>query len=174
MLTTLKTSLWKQFGASIDTLEQAIVLCPEPVLERKDKFFYIAYHTLVFLEYYLTFPPQGFSARLPFTLVAEDSIPEQAIDDLLPERLYSKQELLDYLQTSREKCRKLISGLTPEQITTLRFTEDAENGGKDYSVLEILLYNMRHVQHHAAQLNMMMRQQVNDAPNWVREAKDGL
>jgi uncharacterized damage-inducible protein DinB len=33
---------------------------------------------------------------------------------------------------------------------------------------ELLLYNMRHVQHHAAQLNMLLRQRTNSAaPRWV-------
>jgi uncharacterized damage-inducible protein DinB len=32
---------------------------------------------------------------------------------------------------------------------------------------ELLLYNMRHVQHHAAQLNMMLRQATDSAPKWV-------
>ena len=32
---------------------------------------------------------------------------------------------------------------------------------------ELLLYNMRHVQHHAAQLNMLLRQKTDSAPDWV-------
>lgn len=32
---------------------------------------------------------------------------------------------------------------------------------------ELLLYNMRHVQHHAAQLNMLLRERTNSAPNWL-------
>ena len=32
---------------------------------------------------------------------------------------------------------------------------------------ELLLYNMRHVQHHAAQLNMRLRQATDSAPLWV-------
>ena len=42
---------------------------------------------------------------------------------------------------------------------------------KNYSLLEILLYNLRHIQHHAAQLNLLLRQNTNDAPNWVSQAK---
>jgi hypothetical protein len=35
------------------------------------------------------------------------------------------------------------------------------------SVFELLLYNLRHVQHHAAQLNLILRQQVDAAASWV-------
>jgi uncharacterized damage-inducible protein DinB len=37
---------------------------------------------------------------------------------------------------------------------------------------ELLLYNMRHVQHHAAQMNMRLRQETDSAPKWV--SKGGL
>jgi len=30
---------------------------------------------------------------------------------------------------------------------------------------------MRHVQHHAAQLNLILRQQIDSAPGWVAKAK---
>jgi uncharacterized damage-inducible protein DinB len=42
------------------------------------------------------------------------------------------------------------------------------------SVAELLLYNMRHVQHHAAQLNLILRQKIDSAPNWVSKTKTKL
>jgi uncharacterized damage-inducible protein DinB len=38
---------------------------------------------------------------------------------------------------------------------------------RDMSNAELLLYNMRHVQHHAAQLNLLLRQTTDSAPDWV-------
>jgi uncharacterized damage-inducible protein DinB len=43
-----------------------------------------------------------------------------------------------------------------------------------FSRAEMLLYNLRHVQHHAAQLNLLLRQQTGGAPGWVSEAADSL
>jgi uncharacterized damage-inducible protein DinB len=131
------------------------------------------YHTLIFLDYYTTLPPQNFSSPLPYTYANPDELPEEAIDDLIPDRLYTKEELLTYLQHSRGKARQLILGLTETDILHQRFTEDFEDA-MDYSVIEILLYNMRHVQHHAAQLNLLLRQTINKAPKWVFMAKDKL
>jgi hypothetical protein len=37
----------------------------------------------------------------------------------------------------------------------------------DLGVAELLLYNVRHVQHHAAQLNLILRQTTDSAPSWV-------
>jgi DinB family len=175
MINQLKESLWNQFGASIDTLENAIALCPEGLFTENERIFYICFHTLVFLDYYLTIPaPQKFSSPLPFTFMDPGDIPENAIDDLVPDKFYSKMELLEYLQSSRDKCHRLIAGLTAEKIQTERFIEPFETDGMNYSILEILFYNMRHVQHHAAQLNLLLRQHTNNAPKWVFEAKDEL
>jgi hypothetical protein len=171
MISVLKESLWKQFGASIDMLQNAIILWPDEHWYAHKKFFYNAYHCLVFLDYYLTIPPQNFSSPLPFTLAESDDVIADAIDDVIPDRVYSKQELLDYLQSSREKCNTLITALTEEKLNE-RWIEDP--GNMNYSVLEILLYNMRHVQHHAAQLNMLLRQNINNAPGWVSRAGLGL
>jgi hypothetical protein len=171
MINTLKESLWKQSGASIDMLKNAILLWPEEDWNTEKKFFYMAYHCLVFLDYYLTIPPKGFSSPLPFTIMESGDIPEEAIDDVIPDRIYNKKELLEYLQSSREKCHTLIADLTAEKLKE-RWIE--EEGDMNYSILEILLYNMRHVQHHAAQLNLLLRKKINNAPGWVARAKDDL
>jgi uncharacterized damage-inducible protein DinB len=39
---------------------------------------------------------------------------------------------------------------------------------------ELLLYNMRHVQHHAAQLNMRLRQTIDSAPDWVSKGGQNI
>ena len=163
MIDLLKESLWKQFGASIDMLKNAVALWPEERWNSDKKFFYNAYHCLVFLDYYLTNPPKDFTAALPFTNVEPGEIPADAIDDVLPNRIYSKQELLDYVNFNREKCSAAISGLTEEKLNE-RWIEE---GSMNYAFIELLFYNMRHVQHHAAQLNMMLRQTINRAPGWV-------
>src|SRR5882762_8235316 len=104
MITALKESLWKQFGASIDMLINAIELWPEGHWNSDKKLFYNAYHCLVFLDYYLTMPPNNFSSPLPFSIAEPDAIIVDTVDDIIPDRVYSKKELLDYAQSSREKC----------------------------------------------------------------------
>ncbi len=93
------------------------------------------------------------------------------IEDAMPERVYTMQELLDYLQYNRSKCHQLIEGLTEGKLKA-RWTN--VSGTMNYSILEILLYNMRHVQHHAAQLNFLLRQGINDAPAWVSRTEHNL
>lgn len=159
MNNSFKETLWKQFGACIDMLENAIAMCPDELWDTKEKFWYSSYHCLFFLDYYLAPDPAKYVSPEPFT--------NSEFEGKLPERTYTKEELLIYLLANREKCHKLISGLT-EEVLNKRWINQYRN----YSVFEMLLYNMRHVQHHAAQLNQLLRRQINNAPVWVAQTKD--
>lgn len=161
-----KTVIWGQFGASIDMLENAMRACPDELWSDRSKqpeFWYLAYHTLFWLDLYLSDSLDGFQPPAPFTL------DELSAEERLPERPYTKEELQGYLAHGREKCRALIGGLTEAKAN--------ERCGFDWidgSVAESLLYNMRHVQHHAAQLNMMLRRSIDSAPRWVKKTNVAL
>jgi DinB superfamily len=158
---SINESLWKQFGACIDMLENAIVMCPDEWWDTEDRFWYSAYHCLFFLDYYLTPEPSTYVSPKPFT--------NSEFEGRVPERTYTKAELLAYLKASRDKCHTLISGMT-EEIARQRWV----NAYRNYSMFEMLLYNMRHVQHHTAQLNKFLRQKTNGAPSWVAQTKIDL
>lgn len=159
----LKELIWNQFGASIDMLENAITFCPDELWDTETKFWYNAYHCLFFLDYYLTFNPATFAPPHPFTL--------SEFEDAMPERVYTKDELLAYVKFCRAKCNDCIAGLTQESLNGNWINESKT---MQYPIIEILIYNMRHVQHHAAQLNLLLRQGSNDAPEWVFRTKTGL
>ena len=156
---SLKTILWQQFGAAIDMLENAVTACPEELWNTRSRFWYIGYHTLFFLDYYLsdeTPMEKDFLPPAPFTT-------SEFEDGVMPERVYDKVELLTYCRFGRQKLRDQLERLTEEELLTKCFVSEY----KDYSIVEMLLYNMRHVQHHAAQLNLLLRQIIDAAPNWV-------
>ena len=158
-----KTIVWQQFGAAIDMLENGVRDCPDDLWgdrSQRPEFWYLVYHTLFWLDLYLSGPVEGFAPPAPFTLDELDPA------GLIPDRPYTKKELQTYLEHGRRKCRKVIDALTEEQERRRhRF------GWGEASYLELLLYNMRHVQHHAAQLNLILRQQIDSAPGWVAQAK---
>jgi len=170
--------LWKNFGAAIDMLRGIIVLCPDELWKRDKKIFYMAYHTVIFLDYYLTRPVREFHPGLSFTLGDPDGLPAEAVDDVLPDRHYMKEEVIDYLAFIREKCKKLILSASEEMLAQ-RWIRDEEIDMHglcpslvvNYSVLEILFYNFRHVQHHVGQLNLLLRQKADVAADWVAEAE---
>ena len=158
--------LWGQFGAAIDMLENAVRACPDDLWRdrsRRPEYWYVAYHTLFWLDLYLSGAVAGFTPPAPFTLDELDPA------GVMPERPFEKQELLAYLAHGREKCRATIEALTAERASgRCAFTWG------EVSFLELLLYNMRHVQHHAAQLNLILRQEIDSAPGWVGRTKAGL
>ena len=171
---TFKDVLWKNFGAAIDMLGDSISLCPDSLWQSEKKFFYLSYHTLIFLDYYLTVPARDFKPVLPFALVPMDSLPQDAVDDVIPNADYTREEILDYLSTIRGKCKKLILDSSEEKLKMKWIAKEEINLHglcpslvEDYSVIEILFYNLRHVQHHVAQLNLILRQKINAAPDWV-------
>ena len=159
-----RSALWGQFGAAIDSLQKAIVACPDDVWGDRvgwHEFWYLASHTLFWLDYYLTDAPNDFQPPAPFGL--EELDPK----GVLPPRVYSKSELLTYLAYGRAKCRAKLAALTEKQL-------HHRAKSRNLSVLELLLYGLRHVQHHAAQLNLLLRQRTDSAPQWVDRAQDPL
>ena len=163
MDTIWRSILWQQFGAAIDMLENALRACPEEIWSdrsRQPEFWYVTFHTLFFLDLYLSGSAEGFAPPAPFTLDEMDP------RGLMPERVYRKDELQAYLEHGRRKCRVTIDALTSE-----RAREQCRFSWGEMSFAELLLDNMRHVQHHAAQLNLILRQQTDSAPRWVATTK---
>ena len=161
MIEFWKKILWQQYGATIDMLENAIVACPDELWGGELKYWYIAYHTLFFLDYHLNDDAGTFFPPEPFTMSEMDP------SGLMPDRVYSKAELITYLEHCREKCHSVIKALTEQNAETFI----TNNYKKEYSKVEILLYNMRHVQHHTAQLNLLLRQSGHEPPLWVSRAR---
>src|SRR6266581_2472706 len=174
METTLRTALWRQFGAAIEMLENALLACPstlwtgllwsDPEAPAYPTFWSLTHHTLFWLDLYLTGSLEGFAPPTPFTLAELDPA------GVLPERPYTRDELHDYLVNLRKKCQTTIAGLSDEKAhQPVAFPWVGE---KPMSFLELLLYNMRHVQEHAAQLNLFLGQNAIDgASDWVSRAK---
>ena len=166
--------LWHQFGAAIDMFGSAVRDCPDELWEKNlwnddpdqwvaagfSSFWYLCYHSLFWLDLYLSGAEEGFAPPAPFDLV------EMEDDEVLP-RTYTREELLGYLEFCRRRCQETIFALTTAQAQRLcRFAWGEVPFG------ELLLYNLRHVQEHAAQLHMFLGQQAGKSANWKAQAKE--
>src|SRR5258708_12378284 len=112
-------------------------------------FWSLTYHILFWLDVYLTGSHEGFAPPAPFTLNALDPA------SVFPEQPYTKEELHAYLVHLRQKCQATIAELADEKAH--HQVAFPWLGGQPMSFLELQLYNMRHVQEHAAQLNLFLR-----------------
>ncbi|GAA5527027.1 DinB family protein [Herpetosiphon gulosus] len=158
-----KTSVWQQFGAAIAMLEDPIVRCPDqlwtsvlwedPDDPRYGHFWFVAYHTLFWLDLFLTGSSEGFKPPAPF------------VRGSLPENPYTKDQVLTYLQDCRQRCKATIMGLTDAKAQERCVFEWMQP-----SFLELQLYSMRHVQEHAAQLSLVLGQQGIAGADWIAQA----
>jgi hypothetical protein len=169
-----RTALWQQFSAAIDMLENALLACPSTHWKGRlwpdpadhslptefAQFWYIAYHTLFWLDLYLSGSrEEEFTPPAPFSLTELDP-------SMAPERTYTKEELHAYLAATRQKCHATLVALTDERAHQPIAYPWSE--GQTVSFLELQLYNMRHVQEHAAQLNLFLGQNgISEASDWV-------
>ena len=167
---TWKDIIWNQFGAAIDMLDNALRACPEELWRERlhhergvppefAEFWYVGYHALFWLDFYLSESVEGFAPPAPFTLSELEA-------GLFPERVYTKAELQTYLEHGRNKCLARLETLTDE-MTAQRIRPD----WPEMSVAELHIYNLRHIQEHATQLSLFLGQRVGSAPSWVGKAR---
>jgi hypothetical protein len=171
MDTRWSAALWQQFGATIDMLDNALLACPpsnweKPLWSDPDwdgAFWRIAFHTLYWLDFYLSGSTEEIALPAPFTRN--------------PQRTYTKDELRTYLVYARKKCQTTIAALTDEAASR---QIEYPWIGSPISFFELLLYTMRHVQEHAAQLGLFLglnasdeqtRNKLNEDLDWVPRAR---
>lgn len=173
MLNTLKELLTRQYEASLCTLHLAIDRCPEaswnaPVA--KWKFCQAAFHVVFFGDVYLQ-PSDDVPAlkRQPFHLEhAAEFRDYEELEDRPQVLLYEKPFVQTYLRFVRGKARETIA----------RESADVLAGPSGFhwrkcSRAELHVYNIRHIQHHAAQLILRLRLDANVDVPWVsHEWKD--
>ena len=91
----------------------------------------------------------------PFDLV------EMEMGEILP-RVYTRAELLGYLETCRRRCQETVLAMGEEQARHIcRFAWG------EVPFAELQLYNLRHVQEHAAQLSLFLGQQGSKPGAWI-------
>jgi hypothetical protein len=172
--------LWQQFGAAIDMLDNALMACPTPLWTDRlwpgspppmfppqfGEFWYVAFHTVIWTDLYLSgVPEEEFAPPAPFPRGELDS------RETLPDRPYTPEEVRTYLVSTRRKCHITLIALTDEQAR--RTVTYPWLKGQPMSFVELQLYNLRHVQEHAAQLSLFLGQHgIPDADlRWVSRAK---
>lgn len=170
MLETLKELISHQFEASLSTLNLAIARCPEsgwhaPVA--KWKYCQAAFHAVFFADVYLQ-PSDNVAAikAQPFHLEHKAEFRDyEEMEDRPQVLLYEKAFVLNYLQFARRKAQETITRETAEALA-------GPSGFKwrKCSRAELHIYNIRHIQHHAAQLSLRLSLDSDIVIPWVSHA----
>jgi hypothetical protein len=151
VLDYVKHMFVSQYEASLAMLNQCIAACPEDCWEdtiAQGTFRWVTYHTLFFVDLYLTANEGAFELR---------DLHERGGDERGPEACVglSKEEALAYVAICRQKALDSINAETEESLA-------GTSGYSWYSCTrgELHVINIRHVQHHTGQLSAYLRRNV--------------
>lgn len=147
-----------QFCASIAMVRNAITAFPEENWNDSKPYWYNAYHCLFFTDFYLTKDANRFDP--PFG--------PGEFEEVFPDPRPTREQLLAYADAMTAKCRARLTELDEEIAASYVWFNQSRT--RSFPIVEMHLYNMRHVQHHAAQLNLLLRQDGVEPPDWVSRA----
>lgn len=155
--------LSKQYRASMAMLKEAITKCPESLWnapEYPNKFWRVAYHALYYTHLYLQNSLRGFTKwkkhRENYNRLGR---PGSAHGRSKIDAPYSQVEILEYF----EICLREIEAKVP----SLDFNAPSGFYWLPFTKLELQLYNIRHIQHHAGQLIDRLRTVEGIGIGWV-------
>lgn len=158
-LLVLKSALISQFQASLMMMEKGIRICSEDLwvsTNYKNRTWQLVYHTLFFTDLYLY---QHLDDRQLWYGHKKDHHTLGAFEGKEP---YKKDEMLEFLGYIANRLVKAIGDL---DLTK------ADSGFYWYKVnkLEHQLVNLKHLQHHLAQLMERIRLHQDAAVSWIRD-----
>jgi DinB family protein len=156
--------LSKQYRAAMAMLKEAITKYPESLWlarEYPNKSWHIAYHVLFCTHMYLQDSYEQFT---PWKKHRENyqwlgRLPSPPHEEPKIGTPYSKEEVLEYLEICWQEIGAKVPGLdfgAPSGFYWLPFNK-----------LELQLYNIRHIQHHAGQLIDRLRTVAGIGIRWV-------
>ena len=166
MLETFKTIIASQYEATFCTLNICIDRCSESYWNMRIgnfSFSHVAFHALLFTDLYLSDNEQECRAQ---SFHLENSTFFNDYDELRAdstETTPDKPAIQRYLQFCRNKAGEVVAAETDESL-------HAKAGFEwlDCTRAELHLYNIRHLQHHAAHLGLRLRAEANQDIPWVK------
>jgi hypothetical protein len=151
MIDTYKQITLGQFEAALAMLKRCVERCPEELWESKVAELtvrQVAYHTLFFVDFYLTASEDVFELRDLHHLGGDEREP------LISPGL-GREATLEYLAICHEKLHMTMAGESEVSLCG-----SSGFAWCKFTRAEIHLYNLRHVQHHAGQLSGHLRRLV--------------
>lgn len=167
MPTTIKPIIASQLLASLAMMNQCVQQCPPELWDNSERtvakypFWLVAYHTLCYLDLYLSPGKEVYELRPEFHPGGW-----QEFDDEYPSRTFSQQELLAYIQICREKIATVL-GDGPNSETAASLAGPSGFSRLQFTRTELHLYNLRHLQHHTGQLTAFLRRGGVET-SWVK------
>lgn len=165
MIDTMKELLVHQYEAALCTLNHCIEQSPNHVWNgnvARYPFSQVVFHTLFFADVYLDAPGDGFKQQ-PFHVQHADFFADyEQLQWHEPVSTYDKPSIRRYMSHIRQKAARVIQAETAESLSGPCGFER-----RNFSRAELHIYNIRHIQHHAAQLILRLRLDSDVNVPWV-------
>jgi hypothetical protein len=169
---SLRAALKSQYHAALAMLRQAIEECPEELWFSKNfenACWQIAYHSLFFAHAYMQTNRAAFRpwAHQQSNVQHEDGIPGPADPNstlpLIPDP-YTKEQVLAYWKVCDDMVDSAVDALD---------LASPESGFSHYKMpkLEHQIVNIRHIEHHLAQLSDRLRSSIQKGVKWVGSSR---
>jgi hypothetical protein len=171
MLDMVKKVLAGQFEAALGTLRRCIEECPKagwdgPVANLA--FCQAAFHALFYADCYLGLNTEALRQQEFHRENADIFRDYEEMEDRKQQNLYERPWVMTYLEFCRQKAARVIAAETADTLAARCGFE-----WLDITRAELYVYNIRHIQHHAAQLSLRLRLGADADIRWVRSGWPG-
>lgn len=155
-----------QFEAALCTLSVCIDECPEAAWDAPVAnlaFCQAVFHTLFYADFHLGHNAESLRQQ-PFHRANEAFFRDyEELEDRKQELFYDKPSIAAYMKFCRRKASEVIAAETADTLSARCGFERLS-----FSRAELHIYNIRHIQHHSAQLSLRLRLDANTNIPWVR------
>jgi hypothetical protein len=151
-------SLRRQLEPCIEMLRRSMNACPDDLWDARaggPPVWEQLYHTIFWLHAWL----RDWSRPLEYpTFHVREALDMRGV----PARVVSRAEMRGYLDGAVTDCASFLSALTPESVQV-----PAEAFRKQWTPVDRILGQVRHVQHHVGYLNAVLRAGGSTPVAWV-------
>ena len=165
----IRDAVKSQYWASLEMLKQAIVQCPDGLWDEpnnKNRFWHVAYHALFYTHLYLQPSDSDFTpwakGRENYQFMGPTPWPPHTEPKI--DHIYTKDELLEYLDLVRQQAGTIIDSLNFEGPSGFEWLP--------MDKLELQFYTMRHLQHHTGELCERLWAEAEIEIGWVGKKAD--
>jgi hypothetical protein len=162
-----KQIIQSQYLAALEMMKQAVVKCPESIWkapEDKNEFWHIVYHSLFYTHLYLQDAEKDFrpweNHRDEYQFLGQTPWPPH--DPPKIGEAYTPADMLAYLD--------LVRGQVQQRLPALDLQGPSGFEWLPFGKLELQFYNIRHLQHHTAELYERLGSRAGINLDWIGTA----
>ena len=165
MLGVFKQLIANQFEAALCTLNACVERCPDANWNARVgnlAFCQVAFHTLFYADFYLGRNEESFREQAFHRDNPQFFRDYEEFEDRAQVLLYERSAIKRYMTHCRSKAAQAIAAETPESLVA-----PCGFARRTFSRAELYVYNLRHIQHHAAQLSLRLRLDADVDIPWI-------